>query len=185
MINIDSIVLKEEKEFVDLKINKQITLQIKQYLPIAEKMDFLTSVLNEVINGLEEGEGLNFINPLLLRYSFEMNIVSYFSDLDLSASDKYKDKLDMYDLLKRSEVIKKIINAIPSEEYIYLEDITYELIDAFEKFRGSALGILAALKENKSLEDLELDKTLENLEKIKNHEDELGLLKDILQNYGA
>ena len=146
-----------------------LEVEVKQYLPVAEKLELIANVLN---NSADDN---NFANPVKTYVLSHLEIIYAYTNL--SFTDKQKeDPAKLYDILETSGVIDSIILAMPPSEYDNLiEDIT-STIDAYYKYKNSALGILeAATTDYKNL-DLEAS----DIQKKIADPDNLTLLKDVI-----
>ena len=146
-----------------------LEIEVKQYLPVAEKLELIANVLN---NSADDN---NFANPVKTYILSHLEIIYAYTNL--SFTDKQKeDPAKLYDILDTNGIIDSIILAIPPSEYDNLiEDIT-STIDAYYKYKNSALGILeAATTDYKNL-DLEAS----NIQKKIADPDNLTLLKDVI-----
>ena len=150
-----------------------LEVEVKQYLPVAEKLELIANVLN---NSADDN---NFANPVKTYVLSHLEIIYAYTNL--SFTDKQKeDPAKLYDILDTNGIIDSIILAIPPSEYDNLiEDIT-STIDAYYKYKNSALGILeAATTDYKNL-DLEAS----NIQKKIADPDNLTLLKDVITKLG-
>ena len=146
-----------------------LEIEVKQYLPVAEKLELIANVLN---NSADDN---NFANPVKTYVLSHLEIIYAYTNL--SFTDKQKeDPAKLYDILDTNGIIDSIILAIPPSEYDNLiEDIT-STIDAYYKYKNSALGILeAATTDYKNL-DLEAS----DIQKKIADPDNLTLLKDVI-----
>lgn len=150
-----------------------LEIEVKQYLPVAEKLELIANVLN---NSADDN---NFANPVKTYVLSHLEIIYAYTNL--SFTDKQKeDPAKLYDILETNGIIDSIILALPPSEYDNLiEDIT-STIDAYYKYKNSALGILeAATKDYKNL-DLEAS----DIQKKIADPDNLTLLKDVITKLG-
>ena len=148
-------------------------IEVKQYLPVAEKLELIANVLN---NSADDN---NFANPVKTYVLSHLEIIYAYTNL--SFTDKQKeDPAKLYDILETNGIIDSIILALPPSEYDNLiEDIT-STIDAYYKYKNSALGILeAATTDYKNL-DLEAS----DIQKKIADPDNLTLLKDVITKVG-
>ena len=146
-----------------------LEVEVKQYLPVAEKLELIANVLN---NSADDN---NFANPVKTYVLSHLEIIYAYTNL--SFTDKQKeDPAKLYDILETNGIIDSIILALPPSEYDNLiEDIT-STIDAYYKYKNSALGILeAATTDYKNL-DLEAS----DIQKKIADPDNLTLLKDVI-----
>ena len=150
-----------------------LEVEVKQYLPVAEKLELIANVLN---NSVDDN---NFANPVKTYVLSHLEIIYAYTNL--SFTDKQKeDPAKLYDILETNGIIDSIILAMPPSEYDNLiEDIT-STIDAYYKYKNSALGILeAATTDYKNL-DLEAS----DIQKKIADPDNLTLLKDVITKLG-
>ena len=150
-----------------------LEVEVKQYLPVAEKLELIANVLN---NSADDN---NFANPVKTYVLSHLEIIYAYTNL--SFTDKQKeDPAKLYDILETNGIIDSIILAIPPSEYDNLiEDIT-STIDAYYKYKNSALGILeAATTDYKNL-DLEAS----DIQKKIADPDNLTVLKDVITKLG-
>ena len=146
-----------------------LEVEVKQYLPVAEKLELIANVLN---NSADDN---NFANPVKTYVLSHLEIIYAYTNL--SFTDKQKeDPAKLYDILETNGIIDSIILAMPPSEYDNLiEDIT-STIDAYYKYKNSTLGILeAATTDYKNL-DLEAS----DIQKKIADPDNLTLLKDVI-----
>ena len=146
-----------------------LEVEVKQYLPVAEKLELIANVLN---NSADDN---NFANPVKIYVLSHLEIIYAYTNL--SFTDKQKeDPAKLYDILETNGIIDSIILAMPPSEYDNLiEDIT-STIDAYYKYKNSTLGILeAATTDYKNL-DLEAS----DIQKKIADPDNLTLLKDVI-----
>lgn len=95
------------------------SVNIKQYLPIRDKSDIITIVLE---NSKENG----VYNPVLIDMYFHVYLVFSYSDIPFS--DEEKEQVEqIYDLLCSNGYMDAIIKAIPETEYQYLYNALNEL----------------------------------------------------------
>ena len=146
-----------------------LEIEVKQYLPVAEKLELIANVLN---NSADDNNCTNPVNTSVVAH---LEIIYAYTNL--SFTDKQKeDPAKLYDILETNGIIDSIILAMPPSEYDNLiEDIT-STIDAYYKYKNSALGILeAATTDYKNL-DLEAS----DIQKKIADPDNLTLLKDVI-----
>ena len=146
-----------------------LEVEVKQYLPVAEKLELIANVLN---NSADDN---NFANPVKTYVLSHIEIIYAYTNL--SFTDKQKeDPAKLYDILETNGIIDSIILALPPSEYDNLiEDIT-STIDSYYKYKNSALGILEAATTD--YKNLELEAS--DIQKKIADPDNLTLLKDVI-----
>lgn len=164
--------LKMNAEVKTVLIGEQ-EIEVKQYLPINDKLKLIGSVLN---NSSDEN---NFANPIKLDVFTNLEII--FTYTNLSFTDKQKEDLvKLYDILESNNIFNQIIAAIPSEEYNSIIDGVQKCSDAIYTYRNSVLGLLDIITQDYS--DLDLDAS--KIQKEIADPDNLALLKSILTQLG-
>lgn len=110
----DELNLKRANKEVILNINNQ-KINVKQYLPISNKIDLVQIALQQ---SLEDG----VYNEGLLTAYFNTYIVMFYTDLEFTDEQK-QNILEIYDILESNDIISKVNNAIPKVEFDDLVDL--------------------------------------------------------------
>ena len=164
--------LKKKEEIKNITINDQV-IEVKQYLPISDKINIITNVIE---NSADDN---NFANPVKVEVFANLEIMYAYTNI--SFTDKQKgDPTKLYDLLEENGIIAKVIAAIPENEYALLLGWIDETIEAFYKYRNSVLGILDTISadySSLSLDATEIQKKISNAENIE-------FLKDVMTKLG-
>mgnify|MGYP006916240342 CR=1 FL=1 len=148
-------------------------IEVKQYLPVENKLKIITSVLE---NSADDN---NFANPVKVEVFFNLELI--FGYTNITFTEKQKENMSkLYDLLEENGVIAAVVEAIPETEYNLLFDWTQETIDAFYSYRNSVLGILEAASADYSNLELDAEKLQKQIADPKN----LTLLKDVMEKLG-
>lgn len=171
-ITFSKLKLAKKEEIKSITIN-DIDIEVKQYLPINEKINIITSVLQ---NSADEN---NFANPMKVEVFLNLEMVYAYTNLTFTDKQK-EDPTKLYDLLEENNVFAKVISAIPETEYKLLLSWTEETIDAFYKYKNSAMGIFEQISADYS--GLDFDAT--QLQEKMADPESLGLLKNIMTNLG-
>lgn len=150
------------------------TIEVKQYLPIAEKSELITRVLN---NSVDENTG--YYNLLKLDMNLGLEIVYAYSNISFTEKQK-EDPMKLYDMLNASKVLNLIIGLVPDGEFYYLNKTTHEMANNIVAYRNSVMGIMEAISADYS--NLDLDAT--DIQKKLNDPDNMALLKDVLTKLG-
>ena len=160
--------LKKKEGIKNITINDQV-IEVKQYLPISDKINIITNVIE---NSADDN---NFANPVKVEVFANLEIMYAYTNI--SFTDKQKgDPTKLYDLLEENGIIAEVIAAIPENEYALLLGWIDETIEAFYRYRNSVLGILDTISADYS--NLSLDAT--NLQKQIADPENLKLLKSIM-----
>ena len=157
--------LKKKEEIKNITINDQV-IEVKQYLPISDKINIITNVIE---NSADDN---NFANPVKVEVFANLEIMYAYTNI--SFTDKQKgDPTKLYDLLEENGIIAEVIAAIPENEYALLLGWIDETIEAFYTYRNSVMGIMEQISEdysNLSLDATEIQQKLadpQNLELLK------------------
>ena len=164
--------LKKKEEIKNITINDQV-IEVKQYLPINDKINIITNVIE---NSADDN---NFANPVKVEVFANLEIMYAYTNI--SFTDKQKeDPTKLYDLLEENGIIAEVIAAIPENEYALLLGWIDETIEAFYTYRNSVMGIMEQISadySNLSLDATEIQQKLadpQNLELLKNVMTKLG-----------
>ena len=158
----------------EVKLNDEITIEVKQYLPIQEKLALIGRVVE-----LAHEQDANYSNPVKAAVYKDLEIV--FAYTNLTFTDKQKEEpAKLYDLLLSSGYLKTILDNIPCEEYCIIGNGIYDSIKSVYAYQNSIFGILDNLKQDYSNLNLDVN---EISSKLTNPES-LDLVKDILTKLG-
>lgn len=159
----------EEKSFM---FNDQ-EIEVKQYLPINEKMELISTVLNAAL----EDEKFYNVGKINVYYTLEV----VFRYTNVTFTEKQKENVTkLYDMIISSGFFDAVLEYLPEEELEYIEDTMMDTIKSIYAYNNSALGFLDSIHEDYS--DLNLDASELN-EKMQNPEN-LELLKQIVTKLG-
>lgn len=150
------------------------TIEVKQYLPIQEKLALIGRVITQAH---EQDE--NYSNPVKVDVFRELEMV--FAYTNISFTDKQKEDLPkLYDIIYCSGLLKAIKDAIPSDE---ISDIVFGIEDSIEavyKYQNSVLGILDTVKTDYSNVEMDVDKLQDTVKNLSNS----PLIKEIVPLLG-
>lgn len=164
--------LKKKDEVKTVNINNNV-IEVKQYLPINEKLELIGRVLNQA------ADDNNFSNPIKLEVFTVLEIV--FTYTNIGFTDKQKeDLIKLYDILESNNIFNLIIAELPDAEYNALIDGVQKCSDAIYTYRNSVLGILDVIGQDYA--DLDLNAT--NIQQKLADPENLELLKNIMTRLG-
>ena len=164
--------LKRKNEVKTITINNN-QIEIKQYLPVNEKLDLIA----RVINGAHDQN--NFPNPIKIEVIGTLEMIMAYTNISFTENQK-EDIPKLYDLLEENGVIKDIISQIPEDEYNFIIDGINKTVDAVYTYNNSVLGILEAVSKDYS--NLDFDAT--QIQKKMADPENLKLVKDVLTKLG-
>lgn len=164
--------LKVNQDVKNIEFNEQI-IEVKQYLPINEKLELISSVINSA------ADENNFSNPIKENVFLTLEILYHYTNINFTDKQK-EDPIKLYDLVVSSGLVNKVTNLIPEEELDEVINGVAQSVKAIYTYRNSALGILESISQDYS--NLDLDAT-EIQEKLADP-DNMALLKQVLTKLG-
>lgn len=165
--------LKKKDEVKTVNINNNV-IEVKQYLPINDKLALISRVIN-----LSHDSSNNFANPVQVEVIGTIEIIMAYTNLSFTEKQK-EDYAKLYDLLEENGITKDLISAIPEDEYAFLIDGINESIEAVYKYQNSVLGILDSVAQDYSNLEFDASKIQQELADPQN----LELLKGIMSRLG-
>ena len=165
--------LVKNQDIKTVEWNGQI-IEIKQYLPINEKLNLITNVINAA-----HDSNKNFSNPIQVKVYTDLEILYFYTNINFTEKQK-EDVAKLYDLVNSSGLVEAILNVIPDKEYKNIICGIQDSIDAIYSYQNSILGILDTLKTDYSNLDFDATSIQEKLADPENME----LLKGILAKLG-
>lgn len=164
--------LKRKNEVKTITINNN-QIEIKQYLPVNEKLDLIA----RVINGAHDQN--NFPNPIKIEVIGTLEMIMAYTNISFTEKQK-EDIPKLYDLLEENGIIKDIISQIPEDEYNFIIDGINKTVDAVYTYNNSVLGILESISQDYSALDFDVEK----IQQAMSNPENLELLKDVLTKLG-
>ena len=164
--------LKKNEEVGILHINEQ-DIEVKQYLPINEKLELISSVINSA------ADENNFSNPVKENVFLTLEILYHYTNINFTDKQK-EDPTKLYDLVVSSGLVNKVTDLIPEEELDEVINGLAQSVKAIYTYRNSGLGILESISQDYSA--LNLDAT-EIQQKLADP-DNMALLKQVLTKLG-
>lgn len=164
--------LKRKNEVKTITINNN-QIEIKQYLPVNEKLDLIA----RVINGAHDQN--NFPNPIKIEVIGTLEMIMAYTNISFTEKQK-EDIPKLYDRLEENGIIKDIISQIPEDEYNFIIDGINKTVDAVYTYNNSVLGILEAVSKDYS--NLDFDAT--QIQKKMADPENLKLVRDVLTELG-
>ena len=151
----------------------EYSIEVKQYLPINEKLNLISNVINFA------HDEKNYSNPVKVDVYTALEIMYAYTNINFTDKQK-EDVTKLYDLIVSSGLYTKILEAIPCNEHCNLLSAIKKSIDAIYAYQNSVMGILDTISNDYS--NLNLDAT--TIQKELANPESLSLLKDILVKLG-
>ena len=171
-VSLTKLGLKVNQDVKNIEFNEQI-IEIKQYLPINEKLELISSVINSA------ADENNFSNPIKENVFLTLEILYHYTNINFTDKQK-EDPVKLYDLVVSSGLVNKVTDLIPEEELDEVINGVAQSVKAIYTYRNSVLGILESISQDYS--NLNLDAT-EIQQKLADP-DNMALLKQILTKLG-
>ena len=165
--------LKKKDEVKNVDLNG-VTIEVKQYLPVNDKLDLISRVLNA-----SHDQSANFANPIQLEVIGTIEIIMAYTNLSFTEKQK-EDYAKLYDLFEENGIIDLIIAEIPEREYNYIIDGVNETADAVYKYQNSVLGILESATKDYS--NLEFDAS--QIQNMLADPSNISLVREVLSKLG-
>lgn len=159
-------------ETTTIKINDATELKVRSYLPIAEKGNLVTFVINGALDNMT-----GCFSPLRLEVYFAVAIVKWYAGVSFE-NQELMDIGNIYDILEANYVVSKVMGAIPEGELEFIESLVKDTAEDIARYNNSFAGMMSAMSGDASSLDEQLS---EILEKIKNKEgmELLSVIKDV------
>lgn len=165
--------LKAKKVATSCQINDNISLEIRQYLPIDEKANLIQFIVNHALDQMT-----GCFSPVRVEVYFSIAVCKWYAGITFT--DKQMAEVSKtYDLLEENGVIDKIISVIPENEINFMNELVNDTIDDIARYNSSAAGIIQAVSANADGLDNQIT---EILDKVKNGEnmETLSVIKDVV-----
>ena len=88
-------------------------LEVKDYVPFAEKRELCASVLNAC--NTKDNSGLVKVDSVSRYIIFTISIISKYTNLEFSSGEDGIDSLDEYDMLCKNSLLNSILDVIGAE----------------------------------------------------------------------
>ena len=164
--------LKKKEDVKEFTYNEQV-IEVKQYLPINDKLVMISNIINAAQDNMQ------YANPVKVEIFTNLEILYNYTNISFTEKQK-EDPVKLYDLLESNGIFNQVIELIPAEEYSFLLESIDECIKSIYKYVNSARGIMESIAEDyKNIGE----KANEIEGKIKNPEN-LKFLREVLTKLG-
>lgn len=155
------------------KAGEQIVYEVKTYLPIKEKLEVVSNIINSSLD--ENG----FYNPMRIKLFTTLEVV--FAYTNLSFTDKQKeDPFKLYDILMSTGIFSDVVSAIAPPDWEDIQNSIWQTIESVYAYKNSVMGILDNVVADYS--NLDLDAT--EIQKKLGDPQNLELLRSVLAKLG-
>lgn len=136
-ISFNSLNLDFETGYIEVKVDESTTLKIRSYLPVEEKGQLVTFVIN---SALDPNTGC--FSPLRTEVYFSLGLAKFYADIDFE-ENLIGDVGNIYDKLESSGINTMIVSAIPKDEYDFICGLVEDTIADLARFNNSFMGMLS------------------------------------------
>ena len=152
---------------------EEIIFQVKSYLPMKEKMDLVSRIINQSV------DNNGFYNPMRIKLYTVLEITYAYTNLTFTSKQK-EDVFKLFDLLVSSGIYDNIIANINQGDLQELQAGIFDTIKNIYDYRNSVMGILENITADYS--NLNLDAT--EIQSKLADPNNMALLKDVLAKLG-
>lgn len=171
-VSFNKLDLEKNQEVIILKHNG-IEFEVKQYLPIEEKLELISKVIS---NSADKN---NFYNAPKGHVFTVLGFVEYYTNINFTEK-QLENPQKLYDLIVGNGLDVLILNAIPVKEVMFIENNIEKAAKGFYNYKNSVLGILETINQDYS--NLKFDAA--ELQKNIADPNNLELLRSILAKLG-
>ena len=164
--------LKVNQDVKNIVFNDQ-TIEVKQYLPINDKLELIGNVINL------SADDNNFANPMKVDLFTTLEIIYAYTNINFTDKQK-EDFLKLYDSILSSGLADIIFDAIPEGEMNQLLIAIEKSVKAVYDYKNSALGIMESISADYSNLDLDASAIQEKIA----DPDNMSFLKDVMTKLG-
>lgn len=152
---------------------EEIKYEVKQYLPLEEKIDLVQRVINQSVD--DNG----FYNPMRVKLYLVLEVVYAYTNLSFTAKQK-EDPFKLYDLLVSTGIFYEIVDHIREKDWSEIQENVWKTIENIYAYRNSVMGILENISADYSNLDLDATEIQSKLADPNN----MALLRDVLTKLG-
>lgn len=158
---------------VEISIDDQKVL-VEQYLPLEEKVNLITSVIEQSGNG-EEG----FFNIVKLEAYYIIEMIRAYTNISFTEK-QLEDTPKLYDAIRLNDVWAAVADAIPQGERDYIWNNILALAREITTYNNSVLGVLKAISNDRDALNFDVTEIMDKL----NDPQALTLLKSMVEKTG-
>ena len=165
---------KINEDIKELQLSDDITIEVKQYLPIQEKLKLIGRVIE-----LAHQQDYDYSNPVKVIVFKELEMVYQYTNLSFTEKQK-EDPAKLYDSLYSSGILAQILDSIPTiEKEMLAYGIEQSIISVYQ-YQNSVFGILDSLRKDYDNLNLDVQEIASNL----SNPEVLTTVRDVLTKLG-
>ena len=167
--------LNKIKSLPIAKINlEDQEILVEQYLPLEDKVNLITSVIEQSGNG-EEG----FFNIVKLEAYFIIEMIKAYTNISFTEK-QLEDTTKLYDAIRLNNIWAVVADAIPEVEREYVWNNILALAKEITTYNNSVLGVLKAVSNDRDALNFDVTEIMDKL----NDPQALTLLKSMVEKTG-
>ena len=149
-------------------------IEIKQYLPVNDKLELISRVIN-----LSSEDDMKFYN--VGKMEIFLNLEILFTYTNINFTDKQKeDVCKLFDLVESSGLLNQVLERIPEEEIEFIKHVLLDTVESIYNYQNSVMGILDNISQDYSALNLDASEIQSKLADPEN----MALLKSVLTRLG-
>lgn len=164
--------LKKTEEVEVIEWNEQ-KIEVKQYLPIEDKLDMIANIINQ------SADYNGYYNPARIYIFTILEMIDYYTNISLTEKQK-ADVFKTFDLFVSSGLSAAIFDKINPYEYNQIKSWVHELINSIYVYKNSVVGIMDTIKDEFNLMDLDTEKLVERL----GNKENIEFINELLNKMG-
>lgn len=173
-MNFKDLKLTPKVSFTDIKIGEDSVLKVANYLPIEDKGNLITFVVDMALDTTT-----GCFSPVRVETYFALAICRWYGDMVFDDDDIQINVALTYDTLETNGIIDAIMNAIPKDELEFIQDLVKDTISDIAKYNSSAAGIIQMMNQNASQLDTQITNILDSIKNGENLET-LSVIRDMV-----
>lgn len=164
--------LKKIEEVEVIEWNEQ-KIEVKQYLPIEDKLDMIANIINQ------SADYNGYYNPARIYIFTILEMIDYYTNISLTEKQK-ADVFKTFDLFVNSGLSAAIFDKINPYEYNQIKSWVHELINSIYVYKNSVVGVMDTIKDEFNLMDLDTEKLVERL----GNKENIEFINELLNKMG-
>lgn len=165
--------IKTIPEIIDTALFEGCELKVKQYLPLSEKMNILTNVLE--FSGADEG----YFNEVQLLVFYQIEMIKAYTNITFTDA-QLKDIEKLYDSICINQIWEKVSVLIPEDERLWIWNAIFDMAREITTYNRSFAGMMKTVSTDYS----NIETGIEELQKKITSPEIMNMVKNILPEAG-